>query len=113
MKRPVRLAIVLWAILLSACSAGLNPGSGILQVSCTDNGNDNLIKQLYYSIDGGSQNVIGEGYFMQHWLDVGHHRLSGYWASWYGSTGQPGGIGYFDEEVYVWNAEHGETTWTR
>lgn len=105
-------ALVVWVNLASGCALGAAAGSGILRVSCVDNGNESLIKQLEYSIDGGSQHVLGEGDSLQNWLDVGNHHLSGSWYSWYGSTGQPGPNGYFDEQVYVWDAEYGETTWS-
>jgi hypothetical protein len=109
MKRVLPALLVLWIVLLPACPAGLAPGSGILSVSCTDNGSSTTIKQLYYSIDGGPQNVLGEGDMMQHWLQVGDHRMSGYFAIW--SWGVLPTPYYFDETVYVWDAEYGETTW--
>jgi len=104
-------ALVVWASLGSGCSAGLAPDYGILEVFCMDNGSASTIKQLYYSIDGGSQNVLGEGNFMQHWLEVGNHRMSGYYSIW-PSGGMPVPY-YFDEQVYVWDADYGETTWSR
>lgn len=107
-------ALVVWANLATGCVPGAAAGSGILRVSCTDNGNASLIKQLEYSIDGGSQHLLGEGDSLQHWLDVGNHRLIGRVEVWWPSGYCEGcGSGSFDEQVYIWDAGYGETTWSR